>query len=74
MGEICIGDVRSLFKSNYVSRLTSSQVVAFEIGDGGRRGSSTRETSWESDAFAYGIELFHSKRFVDPPRPASNQI
>lgn len=33
MVEICIGDVRSLFKSNYVSRLTRSQVVAFEIGD-----------------------------------------
>lgn len=33
MGEICIGDVRSLFKSNYVGRLTRSQVVAFQIAD-----------------------------------------
>lgn len=35
MGEICIGDVRSLFKSNYVGRLTRSQVVAFQIADTG---------------------------------------
>lgn len=62
MDAICVGDLRSLFKSNYVDRLTRSQVVAFQIPKSvatpGVPGA--REMSWERNTFAYGIELFHS--------------
>lgn len=58
MGEICIGDVRSLFKSNYAGRLTRSQVVAFQIADTGVL--HARDVVRVPLPFAYGIELFHS--------------
>lgn len=68
MGAICIGDLRSLFKSNYVGRLTRSQVVAFQIPKSVATTGvpSVRKMSWERDAFAYGIELFHSGSTTPP--------
>lgn len=74
MGEICIGDVRSLFKSNYVGRLTRSQVVAFQIADkaaGGPRRARRRER-----ATHLHTELNSSIRRVPRPstRLGSNEI
>lgn len=62
MGEICIGDVRSLFKSNYVGRLTRSQVVAFQIV-GAAAGGPPRARRRESAAHLH-TELNSSIRSV----------